>query len=177
MTTEKQEDDFWREVYSQCFQEKRHYDLMSWTIGGAITLINTLLISQMFKLPDAADPLWPRVGIALAVSLLCGLWWSIYERNRFWGEVCNETAREIERKLGKDGLGHAYMRGALLHEAVLRNVDVAGSPLVGPDGPFEQRIEFDMSRRSVHIPIRLIIFMPALVALAYAGFSAAATLR
>ena len=105
-------DDFWREIYAQCFQDKRHYDLMSWTIGGAITLVSTLLINQMFKLSDGPDDLVAKAGLAVGVALLSMLWWLIYERNRFWGEVCNETAREIERALAVDGLADVHICGA-----------------------------------------------------------------
>jgi hypothetical protein len=162
--------DFRREIYSQCLQEKRHYDLMSWTIGGAITLISTLVVSQMFKLPEGTGAALVKLLIALAVAVLSGLWWAIYERNRFWGEVCNETAREIERQLGIEGLGHAYMRGAILHQITLRNVDVDGNPVCGPGGPVEARIESDKSRRSAHYAIRAVILMPTVIASGYALF-------
>ncbi|WP_447728458.1 hypothetical protein [Sphingomonas koreensis] len=145
--------------YDQCFQEKRHYDTLSWTIGGALTLLDVLLMTALLRLPVGIDK-FLLAGIVLILSIL---WLSVYERNRFWGEVCNEKAREIEKALGADGLGHAYMRGAVRRHVVLANTELDGSALQHEGSAKEPRRERDYSR-SIHISIRIIIFTPPVLA-------------
>jgi len=145
--------------YDQCFQEKRHYDTLSWTIGGALTLLDVLLMTALLRLPVGTE----KFLLAAIVLILSILWLSVYERNRFWGEVCNEKAREIEKELGADGLGHAYMRGAVRRHVILANTELDGSAVKLEGEEWSSRREADLSR-SIHVSIRIIIFTPPALA-------------
>jgi hypothetical protein len=111
-------------AYEQCFAEKHHYDNLSWTIGAGLTVILGALVTGILHMRP--DDLASRLLLAGFAVLLIVLWATIYRRNRFWGEVANETARDIEKTLQFDGIGHALMRGALDKRIVLKNTDYTG---------------------------------------------------
>lgn len=98
-----------RECYRQCFDDKRHYDILSWTIGGSIFAASIFLLTEVTELASTYDDntkaLLSFIGLILVV-----IWAALYERNRLWGEVCNETSRNIERKIFLDGPSIAYMK-------------------------------------------------------------------
>jgi hypothetical protein len=100
--------EIWKECYAQCFQEKRHYDLFSWSVGAGMLAFVAFVTGQILNLP--IDASGPRVAFACSVLPLLSMWVWIYERNRAWGEICNEVARDIERRFGIDGIQLRYMR-------------------------------------------------------------------
>lgn len=115
----------WEECYAQCFHEKRHYDLLSWSIGAAMLAFTAFVIRLILDLPP--DQMFVRIGYAFSVFPLFVIWVWIYERNRVWGEICNEVARDIERRFGIDGVQLRYMRAH-----IGKTVDRANSDLPEP---------------------------------------------
>jgi len=141
--------------YAECFTEKRHYDLLSWTIGAAVVLVTGIVCNVILSIPHPDTGYsFVRLGLGIFALIMVAAWWSIYERNRFWCEVCNETARCIERSRGISGLGLAYMHGGLKKRVLLQNTDEAGRK-VG-----EQRAERTLLP-SMHYFVRTLIVLLA----------------
>ncbi|MBZ0297205.1 MAG: hypothetical protein K8L99_31895, partial [Anaerolineae bacterium] len=92
------------------------------------------------------------------------LWYRIYERNRFWGEVCNETARDIEKLLMIDGPAHAFMKGDVDNKVALKNTDISGAAYSGKEALPEV-----CSAGSIHKSIYVVMWVLAFALLA-AGF-------
>ncbi len=124
------------EAYKQCFIAKHHYDILSWSIAGGSLIFVGLIISTILKI--SLDTYLTTVAIRLIPAILAiavvQAWHSIYERNRFWGEVANETARDIEREAGINGPGIAFMKGQLDKEIIRKNTDENNKPykIYGP---------------------------------------------
>ncbi len=112
-------------AYEQCFSEKRHYDTLSWTISAGLVVIMAAVVTGILKLP--ANDLCSRLLFALFAGGTIFFWCRIYDRNRFWGEVANEKARDIEKELNFDGLGHAYMKANFDGQVTLKNTDYQGA--------------------------------------------------
>jgi hypothetical protein len=117
--------DLWKEVYSQCYQDKRHYDLLSWSIGAALLAYATIAMQILVKIENLENSL--RILIALSSLPFFIVWIWIYERNRVWGEIANEVARDIERRFGIDGLQLRYMRSSLSGLSMRTNSDLPRS--------------------------------------------------
>lgn len=117
------------EAYRQCFSSKHHYDLLSWSIAGGVLIFVSLIISAILKIENDCYLIaiifraFPAILAIIAVIA----WHKIYERNRFWGEVANETARDIEREFNTLGPGIAFMKAH--HDSViqLKNIDENGA--------------------------------------------------
>lgn len=118
------------EAYRQCFLSKHHYDMLSWTICGFVGLIQVALITGMLKLDPSKGIEFQYLKIALGIIglLTILIWFSVYERNRFWSEVANETARNIERKAGISGPAIEFMKSALEKKVILKNLDEQAKP-------------------------------------------------
>lgn len=128
-----------------------------------MTLIDVVVIGALLKVPPGGE----KFALAGVVFVLSMLWLAIYERNRFWGEVCNETARTIEKSMRTDGIGHAYMRAAVSHRVALSNTEVDGSRVEFDGKTISARTEYDRAR-SMHISVRAIIFTPSALAFLFA---------
>jgi uncharacterized membrane protein len=64
-----------------------------------------------------------RLPLAFFAWVLIYLWFRIYERNRFYAEVANETIREIERIFRTKGIGIEFMKATLDKKLTLKNLD------------------------------------------------------
>ncbi|MBM4055486.1 MAG: hypothetical protein FJ264_12660 [Planctomycetes bacterium] len=67
-----------------------------------------------------------RAILALISIVVIEAWHKIYERNRFWGEISNEVARDIERNFSVNGPSIAFMKGNFDKEIILKNTDENG---------------------------------------------------
>jgi len=116
------------EAYKMCFDSKHHYDNLSWTILG-VTMAFCAAIAA-FLPTIAIGSYWTtvlsRLGPALLGCLALQAWRHIYERNRFWAEVANETIRDFERRYSIDGVGLAFMHASLTRQIELKNTDSKG---------------------------------------------------
>lgn len=161
--------------YEQCLLEKRHYDLLSWRLGAGFFAVVSLIVAALLgsQLP-LLQSIIVRVSLAFVAALLVLQWLGIYERNRFWAEVANETARDIERRLHLDGVALAFMKAALEKQIVLRNLDHHGLPYHSA----QPRTERDTAG-AIHFGIRttavIVIAVVALIAVLPVLVKAAAT--
>lgn len=154
------------EAYKQCFVSKHHYDVLSWTISGAIVIILTALIAIMVKIEPAFI-----INIPVSLRLLLGIigiylsliWLLIYERNRFWGEVANETARDIEREHGISGPAIEFMKRSLDKEVILKNTDEFKKKYIGKKGESSPCTENPKINIPIHWGIRILIFIMVIV--------------
>ena len=124
------------EIYRQCMEQRKHYDILSWTIGGVAILIDSVIIKWSFE----QSPPELNTGAVLIVNLvgifLMYCWYSIYERNRMFVEVANELARDIERKWGIDGIGiknGQYSVGPNKGVVKFKNTDSNNNKYAEPD--------------------------------------------
>lgn len=165
---EKADIDTKLEAYRQCFESKHHYDNFSWTIAAVVVVLVGILLTIIPKI--TATPSFLTVPIKFLVAgvgwALLVLWARIYERNRFWGEVCNEKARDLEKEMHLDGLAHSFMRGALSGEIILKNTDIDGKPFRNAEPHLER-----CNANSVHRSIRVVIWVLAFALLASAVIS------
>jgi len=84
------------------------------------------LIALLIKYSVEMGPYNSLILRVLGTGLV-GVWFNIYERNRFWIEVTNERARDIEREFGgRDGLGISFACAAIARKVVLKNKDASG---------------------------------------------------
>ena len=93
------------EIYRQCMEQRKHYDVLSWSIGAVAILIDSVIIKWSFE-----NGISPSNTLSIVIVNIIGIflmycWFSIYERNRMFVEVANELARDIERKWGVEGIG------------------------------------------------------------------------
>jgi hypothetical protein len=111
------------EAYKQCFIAKHHYDILSWSIAGGSLVFVGLIIATILQV--SLSTYWTTVRLVLAILaiVVIRVWHSIYRRNSFWGEVANETTRDIEREAGISGPGIAFMKGGLDKKIILKNTD------------------------------------------------------
>ncbi len=122
-------DIFTLEEYRQCFDSKKHYDTLSWTIA-TVTLV--LVGPLVAFLTERATSIGTFHSLTLRVlgTVLVLVWFCVYERNRFWAEVANERARDIERYLvRRDGLAIQFMLSSKRNMVILKNVDSAGNQI------------------------------------------------
>ena len=122
--------EIWRETYAQCFQEKRHYDLLSWSIGAGTLVFAGFVTTIVLNIP--AEQRMMRLLTGFVIIPLVMIWLTIYERNRIWGEICNEAARDIERRFGVDGIELRYMRAVLTKEVDRSNKDISAEAQAMP---------------------------------------------
>jgi len=151
------------EAYRQCFESKHHYDILSWTIATVVIVFVGVLLSVIPRIHVESEVLTVickllAAGVGWSMLLL---WYRIYERNRLWGEVSNETARDIEKLLKLDGPAHAFMKVALDNEVTLKNTDIAGAAHSGKAAFVET-----CSAGSIHKSIHAVIWVLAFVLLA-----------
>lgn len=145
------------EAYRQCFSSKHHYDVLSWTICGFVGLIQVALITGMLNLDPSKGVEFQCLKIVLGIFglLTILIWFSVYERNRFWGEVANETARNIERKAGISGPALEFMKSALEKKVLLKNLDEQAKPYKG----YNERSVKPLFNISMHVGIRSIMLL------------------
>ena len=93
------------EIYRQCMEQRKHYDVLSWSIGAVAILIDSVLIKWSFENSITCSNLLPIFIVNIIGIFLMYCWYSIYERNRMFVEVANELARDIEREWGVEGIG------------------------------------------------------------------------
>jgi hypothetical protein len=148
----------WQESYAQCFQEKRHYDIMSWSLGAGMLAYASFIVDKIFE----SDPNMMIVRLAYAMSIIPFflIWVWIYERNRVWGEICNEVARDIERRFAVDGVQLRYMRAHLSRRVMRTNSDLApqmqelpGHLVPGDEKPFKLLVP------SMHFALYILAFI------------------
>lgn len=132
--TPEQQHAFRIEAYRAAFDSKHHYDRLSWAIGGLTIL---LLGAALTVIPKLTAPtygqtlLWRAAPAFLAFALLV-VWHSMYHRNRFWAEVANEAARDMERHYGVRGPGLAFMKAHLARTVLFSNTDESGKSVAAP---------------------------------------------
>ncbi len=121
-------------AYNNCFNAKHHYDNLSWTILG-LAMAFSGVIAAFLPTIDVGS-YWGTVGTrACPAAFGCialQAWRQIYERNRFWAEVANETAREFERRFNVSGVAIAFMRGSISKEIHLSNLDLQDVSVAPP---------------------------------------------
>jgi len=93
------------EIYRQCMEQRKHYDVLSWSIGAVAILVDSVIIKWSFENDISSSNIFSILIINLIGIFLMYCWYSIYERNRMFVEVANELARDIERKWGIEGIG------------------------------------------------------------------------
>ena len=143
------------EIYRQCMEQRKHYDILSWTIGGAILILEGFILEWTFN-----QPVPPSNCLGVAIGNIIGIasivtWLSIYERNRMFVEVANELARDIEREWGIEGIGIRNGKFATGAKVVnFKNIGVDGEPFAQPG---EER----QKTSSIHFGIRGLMFLVA----------------
>ena len=153
------------EAYRQCFSSKHHYDVLSWTIGGFVCLLQVAIISGMFKIDPCkgAEFLILKIFLGILGLSTIVIWFLVYERNRFWGEVANETARDIERRVHISGPALEFMKSTLDNEVTLKNRDEHNKPYKNneekKETPLPKIIMRLGIRFSMHMGIRIIMIM------------------
>jgi len=140
-------------AYQESLAEKRHYDNLSWNIGAVVLIFIGALSTYIFHIK--IDNYWisvlKRGGAALFGIILSYLWLRIYERNRFYAEVANEKARELEKLIGVDGVAHGEMMATLNAKVLLKNTSFDGSQVKEPH-------LVPLKRDSMHKVVRTIIY-------------------
>ncbi len=122
-------DDFILEEYRQCFDSKKHYDNLLWTIA-TITLVVVGPLVIFLTERATSISIFNSLSLRFIGTLLVVVFFFVYERNRFWSEVANERAREIERNFEhRDGLAIQFMLSAITKMVILKNVDSAGKQI------------------------------------------------
>lgn len=170
-------------LYEECFDEKHHYDNLSWTIGGVLLVFvgavlayipqikPTLPANQSFGVVDLVsglpDTLFsrtylstvvPRAILAAFACLLIALWHRIYERNRIWAEVANQKIRDFEREFRTEGIGIRFMKEnaniCTKGQIILRNIEENGTTC---QGYTDKEVPEKVRVRSMHyiIPVFL----------------------
>jgi len=109
-------------AYRTCFEEKRHYDILSWTIGAIILAAVGFLNTAIPKIVESSSVNLPLIGcvcvtffikrliVFFFIVILLGFWLILYNRNRIWAEAANERARDFERKWKLEGVALKYMK-------------------------------------------------------------------
>ena len=138
------------EEYRQCYESKKHYDNLSWTIATVTLVLVGPLVGFLAEHGTCIAP-FPSVALRVLGTLLVWVWFSIYERNRFWAEVANERARDIERGLPSDGLAIQFMIAHLTDKVILKNVDSTGKLVLVGGREAKQRTLKPHSFGSMHI--------------------------
>jgi hypothetical protein len=143
------------EIYRQCMEQRKHYDILSWSIGGVAILIDSVIIKWSFELPSVPDKTLAVLIVNIIGMFLMYCWYSIYERNRMFVEVANELARDIERQWGIDGIGiknGKYSVGPTKGTVEFKNTDATDVPYADPD----KEVQNDISS---HFNIRYLIIL------------------
>jgi hypothetical protein len=121
------------EIYRQCFEQRKHYDLLSWTVAAIILATDGFLIR--WSLDHAAHDIFAEQLAVNTIGLLLVICWhSIYERNRMFVEVANELARDIARDWQLEGVGIRNARYATnkAHQVEFKNLDENGEAFASP---------------------------------------------
>lgn len=71
----------------------------------------------------------------------------------------NETARDMEKAMGVDGVAHEFMKAGLLSEYTLKNTDISGEPLADP-----RTISMPMSMHHIITALQVVTAVIILVA-------------
>ena len=151
------------EAYNECFREKRHYDILSWTLFAGVALVCGPLFKAIISTVGITIFGIPSSLIfSISVCLILFVYWRIYERNRFWGEVFNEKAREIERSMKFAGPAIAGMIGGITRKVERQNTDENGEPIAAPKS--------DYAPSSMHFGIRAILLLIGAASLLLALF-------
>lgn len=151
------------EEYHQCYESKKHYDNLSWTIAGVTLVLVGSLVAFLVNRGTCIDQV-SLVALRVLGTVLISVWYFVYERNRFWVEVANERARDIERALAIDGLTIQFMIANRKKKVTLWNVDSRG---VGEEKPKTEALYFFVP--SMHWCIR-ILAVAMLVAIWFFGW-------
>ncbi|MFQ6002895.1 MAG: hypothetical protein ACE5KJ_04040 [Candidatus Zixiibacteriota bacterium] len=132
-------------VYARCFDSKHHYDNLSWTIGGILLVFVGAILAYIPQIKASIyfSLILKRLPLVFFAWVLIYLWFRIYERNRFYAEVANETIREIERIFKIKGIGTEFMKATLSKNLTLKNVDEVGGKLGEP-------LEVKLKENSMH---------------------------
>jgi hypothetical protein len=122
------------EAYNRCFDSKHHYDNLSWTILGVSMAFSAVIAAFLPSISIGSywTTVLARLGLAALGCISLQAWRQIYERNRFWGEVANETARNFERRYRVAGVAIAFMRANFSKSIVLTNTDSDGQAAAPP---------------------------------------------
>lgn len=144
------------EAYRQCFTSKHHYDVLSWSIAAVVVVFVGVLLAVIPKV-DAGSEVATLLGKFVAAAIgwaILYLWYRIYERNRLWGEVSNEVAREFERRWKVAGPALAFMKAHFDWGITLKNVDEEGKSYADNS---EQKVE--IRQGSIHHAIHGLILV------------------
>ena len=147
------------EIYRQCMEQRKHYDILSWSIGGVAILIDGVIIKWSFEqsLPELNTVAVLIVNLIGIFLMYC--WYSIYERNRMFVEVANELARDIEREWGIDGIGiknGKYSVGPNKGVVEFKNTDANKNKYAEPDTEEQKDISSHFNIRYLMV---LIVFI------------------
>ena len=155
--TDKNE--FLIETYRQCFASKHHYDILSWSVAGGTLVFVGLIITTILKVDIQCCPLSLFIKAILAVLSFCVIyaWHKIYERNRFWGEISNEVARDIERTFKVNGPSIAFMKGSFDKEITLKNTDENNQKYKTYDAHYEKSNSESMHKKIYFLMLCLVL--------------------
>lgn len=155
------------EIYRQCMEQRKHYDLLSWSIGGGVLLIDGFILKWGLDNYNIHS-----LALGVCVSNIIGIlllvfWKSIYERNRMFVEVANELARDIERKWNIEGIGIRNGKYATQEDPKkvhFKNTNIDGSLYSSPTDELSKE-------SSIHFGIRGIIYLISICHLLVLGMS------
>jgi hypothetical protein len=148
------------EAYSRCFDSKHHYDNLSWTILGVSMAFCGVIAAFLPSVSIGSywTTVLSRLGLAALGCISIQAWRQIYERNRFWAEVANETARNFERQFRVAGVELAFMHAHFAKAILLKNTDIDGRPVEKP--------AYERCRQtSIHVRVPLIAHAVSIVLL------------
>jgi len=141
--------EFLMETYRQCFASKHHYDILSWSIAGGTLVFVGLIVTTILKvdIQNCCISLILKGILAILSFGVIYAWYKIYERNRFWGEIANEVARDIERMFKVNGPSIAFMKGNFDKEITLKNTDENNQKYKTYDAHVEKSVPDSMHKK------------------------------
>ncbi|MDP8202490.1 MAG: hypothetical protein P9M11_10185 [Candidatus Tenebribacter burtonii] len=152
--------EFLMETYRQCFASKHHYDILSWSIAGGTLVFVGLIVTTILKV-DIQNCCISLILKGILAVLSFGViyaWYKIYERNRFWGEISNEVARDIERIYKVNGPSIAFMKGNFNKKIILKNTDVNGQKY-NNNNPHEEKCKSDSMHKKIRLLMRCLVLL------------------
>lgn len=148
------------EIYRQCMEQRKHYDTLSWTIGGFVMVANAAILAWSRTTSPSDLELMVLSAANLVGIALIFFWYGIYERNRMFVEVANELARDFERKWQIEGIGLRNGIYAVKDQFVLfKNTNLDGTP-------YAEEHKEKSKTGSIHISICSIVVLIAVLHLA-----------